>query len=162
MKDWSIDYQNEHEHIQLHDSNIEAFVRTILQSLQQENIPDSVQNISISFTDDDNIAALNSQYRDKDRPTDVLSFSLLEGEDEGPLFSLGDVIISLDTCLRQATDYDTTADQECARLLIHGILHLFGYDHENVPEEEVLRMQAKEDLLMTVFENDPYTFFTEE
>ena len=99
--------------------------------------------LSVTLVDDPTIAELNEQYRDKQGPTDVLSFSLVEGrfaELRGAL--LGDVIVSLDTAERQARRGRRSLDDEVLRLLIHGTLHLVGHDHE-VPEE-ARAMRAEE------------------
>lgn len=106
------------------------------------------RELSILVTDDREIQQLNNDYRGKDKPTDVLSFSLDEGEFS--LYSqghLGDIVISQETAVRQALEYEVSLMEEMQRLLIHGLLHLLGYDHENVPEEEVKRMEAKEEEL---------------
>ena len=87
--------------------------------------------ISILLVDDDQIKKLNKAYLNRNRPTDVIAFSQLEGA-----FShlntnnlLGDVVISLETAQRQAEEEQTTLKDEIIFLLIHGILHLLGYDH---------------------------------
>ena len=123
-------------------------------------IPDTISELSVLFTDDTAIRELNHTYRGKDRPTDVLSFSQLE--DESTLFSgesLGDIVISLERAREQASDYDNDFDQEISRLLIHGLLHLFGYDHENVSEAEIIRMQQEEDRLANKHLVAPGYFF---
>ena len=91
--------------------------------------------VSIVFTDDVSIHALNKKWRGKDKPTDVLSFSQMEGGPSGlisfgelnPL--LGDVVISTDTAQRQANAAGCSLEEEVIRLLVHGVLHLLGYDH---------------------------------
>ena len=99
--------------------------------------------LSIVLLDDRAIAALNARYRGQDRATDVLSFSLLEGENperSGKL--LGDVVVGLETAARQARRARRGLDQEIARLLIHGTLHLLGYDHQH--DEEAREMRREE------------------
>ncbi len=101
--------------------------------------------LSILLTSDFEIHQLNHDYRNKDKPTDVLSFALREGE--GREFAgdmLGDIVISLETAERQAADRGITLTDEVLRLLIHGTLHLLGYDHENVSRAEAKRMFDKE------------------
>lgn len=83
---------------------------------------------------------LNRQYRGKDKPTDVLSFPLA---DELQPFLLGEVVISVETAARQAQRRGHTLREELQTLLVHGILHLLGYDHE-VSRNEAIRMQKKE------------------
>jgi len=111
-----------------------------------EAVGHSSSELSLVLVDDEAIAQLNSSYRGKNEPTDVLSFSLLEGEQaayRGAL--LGDVVISLNTALRQAEQLGQSPDDELARLLIHGVLHLLGYDH--VEAAQARRMQAEEERL---------------
>src|SRR5690606_15544974 len=100
--------------------------------------------LSLALVDDAAIAALNERDRGRPGPTDVLSYSLLEGahsERRGAL--LGDVVISVDTAARQARAARRTLDDECLRLLVHGVLHLLGYDHER-GEGEARRRPAAE------------------
>ncbi len=100
--------------------------------------------LSISLVDDAAIAALNGRHRGRARATDVLAFSLLEGahaERRGAL--LGDVVIGLETAARQARARRRTLDDEVARLLVHGALHLVGFDHVKSAEARVMRAQER-------------------
>ena len=110
---------------------------------------DSSDNeLSILVTDDAAIRQLNQQYRDKDSATDVLSFPQFDEDDE-PGFSsnlLGDVVISIETAKRQAEEHDLSLEEELILLLIHGILHLLGYDHER-SSSEAEAMQEKSRML---------------
>ena len=93
--------------------------------------------LSVLITDDDFIRDLNRRYRDRDRPTDVLSFSLdapKRGNKEP--FALGDVVISIDTAARQATSRKRELQVEVTHLLAHGLLHLIGHDHGTAPEKQ--------------------------
>lgn len=105
--------------------------------------------LSIAFVGDAEIRELNRSYRSQDRPTDVLSFSLVEGECAD--FSsglLGDVVISIETARRQARSRHRSLNDEVTRLLIHGVLHLLGHDHEE--REEWRDMRAEERRLSAV------------
>ncbi len=107
----------------------------------------SDSELSILLVGDAEIAELNAAYRDKRRPTDVLSFSLLEGrhsDRRGAL--LGDVVISLETAERQARRGRRSLEDEVLRLLVHGVLHLLGHDHEE--DEEARAMRAEERRLL--------------
>jgi rRNA maturation RNase YbeY len=100
--------------------------------------------LSIAIVLDDEIAALNSEHRGERSATDVLSFSLLEGEhsdQRGKL--LGDVVIGIGTAARQARAAHRGLDAEVARLLIHGILHLIGWDHEESAEAKLMRAEER-------------------
>lgn len=101
--------------------------------------------VSVLFTDDAFISELNQQYRGVEGPTDVLSFALIDAEDEvdsvkvkGLPDVLGDVVISLETAGRQAKEEGKTLEQEIALLLVHGALHLLGYDHDEPEREAVM------------------------
>lgn len=110
--------------------------------------------LDMTLMSDDEIAKLNHDYRGKVGPTDVLSFPQLEGEtviDGEDDVHLGDVVISLDTAARQAADGGWTLEEEAARLLLHGLLHLLGFDHEHGGEAEV-RMKAEEARLVAVLQ----------
>ncbi len=100
--------------------------------------------LSIHLVDDEAIAALNATYRGPNRATDVLAFSLLEGEHSehrGRL--LGDVVIGIETAERQARAARRTLDDEVARLLVHGTLHLLGYDHAQRRDARVMRSEER-------------------
>lgn len=84
-------------------------------------------DITIVLTTDRAIRTLNRKYRGKDRPTDVLSFAIGDGLQQGEPF--GDVVISVESARRQAREYDAPLRTEMLRLLVHGTLHLCGYDH---------------------------------
>lgn len=106
------------------------------------------EELSILLTANSEIAELNWSYRKKKGATDVLSFSLRE-ESHGAVDSglLGDVVISVETAAEQALKQRLTLEQELLRLLIHGVLHLVGYDHERVTERKKRLMQRKEQQL---------------
>ena len=91
--------------------------------------------LSLVVVSDRTMRALNRRYRGVDRPTDVLSFSQREGPGRPPDGLLGDVVISLDTARRQAAARGERMEREGERLLIHGLLHLLGYDHERSAAE---------------------------
>lgn len=99
-------------------------------------------SLSLCLVDDRTIRRLNRLHRGKDRATDVLSFPLMEQDDGCAERLLGDVVISLETAARQARDYDATLADELKRLLIHGVLHVIGHDHER--RRDRARMEAEE------------------
>jgi len=105
--------------------------------------------ISILLVDDLQITEINRTYLHRNGPTDVISFSQIEGA-FSPLNNrlLGDVVISLETAQRQAEEENTSLQDEIAFLLIHGILHLLGYDHEG-SAKRAREMKAREKELMS-------------
>lgn len=98
------------------------------------------KTVSLILTDDAEIWSLNRQFRGVDRPTDVLSFPADEEE------YLGDIFISVDRLLAQAEEYGHSAEREFAFLLVHGLLHLMGYDHHD-PEKEQEMFTKQEEIL---------------
>ncbi|MEX2226731.1 MAG: rRNA maturation RNase YbeY [Dehalococcoidia bacterium] len=106
--------------------------------------------LSIVLAGDAMVQALNREYLGIDAPTDVLSFSQTEGDgfarpaEASP--HLGDVIISIDTARRQAEEYGLSLQDEVSHLLVHGILHLLGYDHEIADDER--NMRVREDAIL--------------
>lgn len=108
-------------------------------------------SVSITLVDDAAITDLNRDHRGLASPTDVLSFSQLEGEDmadlpEGEPLPLGDIVISLERCVSQAAEYGHTFERELGFLTAHGMLHLLGWDHQT-PEEEAAMMAKTEEIL---------------
>lgn len=105
------------------------------------NNKENQYEISLLITNDETIHLLNKEYRQKDRPTDVLSFPM---EDD---IMLGDIVISLDTAKNQAQEREIGLDREIAFLFIHGLLHLLGYDHETSAEDEKEMFALQEEIL---------------
>ena len=107
---------------------------------------------SILFTDDESVHALNLEWRDKDKPTNVLSFPMLERDEllsltgEGPPAMLGDIALALETCTREADEKNVSIEVHASHLLAPGLLHLAGHDHETSPEDadamETLEIKA--------------------
>lgn len=110
--------------------------------------------VSVVICDDAEIQTLNRTYRGMDFPTDVLSFSQLEGEDSFPrapddVRQLGDIVISYDRVRAQAEEYGHSEKRELAYLAVHGLLHVLGFDHESEAERLVMR-QAEETALVNI------------
>ena len=113
--------------------------------------------VSLVFADSEMVQQLNRDYRGVDRPTDVLAFYMLPQKEAGSFFALpldgvlrlGEVIISYPQAVEQATEQGHSVERELALLIVHGILHLLGYDHEQ-PEEEK-RMRGREEELLSKY-----------
>ncbi|MEJ5172618.1 MAG: rRNA maturation RNase YbeY [Hydrogenothermaceae bacterium] len=119
---------------------IKDITTEILKSLNLYNV-----EISITLTDDETVRQINRDWRGKDKPTDVLSFPM--DETVGYRYKvLGDVIISIPFAKRQAHQIGLTEREEILRLLIHGILHLLGYDHERSEEDERIMFEIQDKL----------------
>ncbi|MEM9734435.1 MAG: rRNA maturation RNase YbeY [Pseudomonadota bacterium] len=110
--------------------------------------------VSILFADDDFVQGLNSRYRGKDKPTNVLSFASNEGG--GPITPLlGDIVLAQQTIAREALDQNKSFDHHLTHLLVHGFLHLLGYDHETEGEAEAMEDKERQ-ILATLSIADPY------
>jgi len=101
------------------------------------------KELSVLFTNDKEIAALNQQYRFKPEPTNVLSFPMSEGEYLVTTDLLGDIVISIETTIKEAEKKEIPFINYLTQLLIHGLLHLIGYDHED-SEERAMAMEKEE------------------
>lgn len=101
--------------------------------------------LSLTITGDRGIRRVNREYLDRDHPTNVISFAMQEGEFAGLSPNLlGDVIVSADTAAREAELGGGTFFSRLVFLILHGILHLLGYDHERSGPQEARRMEARE------------------
>ncbi|MCR5505662.1 MAG: rRNA maturation RNase YbeY [Bacilli bacterium] len=101
--------------------------------------------VSVTFVDNTFIHQLNRDYRQINRPTDVISFAFLDGEDDRNdqlngtgIVCLGDIYISIDKAQEQAKEYGHSLNRELSFLFVHGLLHLLGYDHMTKEDEEVM------------------------
>ncbi|MCX8076963.1 MAG: rRNA maturation RNase YbeY [Aquificaceae bacterium] len=101
--------------------------------------------LNLYLTDDPTTRKLNREYRGKDKATDVLSFPF--GEQAGGYRLLGEIVLSLDTAERQARELGHGLEEEIKRLVVHGFVHLLGYDHERGEEEERVFREKEERLL---------------
>jgi rRNA maturation RNase YbeY len=141
--------------------------------------------LSLVLVSDRRMRALNRRYRKKDRPTDVLAFPIQRasltltlslqgrgkkivprprfggegaGEGEKPPMLLGDVVISMETAKRQASEFGHSLRDEVARLLVHGVLHLLGYDHERSERDASVMARRERAILRTINCNHPLPF----
>jgi probable rRNA maturation factor len=142
--------KNQQKIAKIHRRRIREIIKNIIQYLKV----DEKTEISILFTDDKFIKSLNKKYRGINKSTDVLTFNLEEGDlkfpelDENNL--LGDIIISVETAQRQANNLNHNLENELMILLIHGLLHLIGYDHEEDRDNKI--MQVKENEILDTFD----------
>jgi probable rRNA maturation factor len=120
-----------------------CFALKVLDEIKRDN-----WELSVLFCDDKTISSLNNQYRNKNEPTDILSFNLGETvkENDKTVFLPGDIVISLDTMKENALYFHTPEDEELRRLLIHGILHLDGMDHKTLEKDEPM-LALQEEIL---------------
>lgn len=155
---------NRQDKIEICDE-LQSIIERVVQScLDAEGIAGDPE-VSISITDNKEIHKLNRYYRNMDKPTDVLSFPLIDfsqniedGVEEGlrddyesyeEEFLLGDIVISAEKAMEQSIDYDHSFERELAFLVTHGMFHLLGYDHSTDEEEKIMR-QKEEQVLTTL------------
>jgi probable rRNA maturation factor len=152
---WQVHYRSEARAFRCNWPRLRALLQAILQELDaclpaERRAPETVRELSLLLCADATIQELNAQYRGKDKPTDVLSFSQLEG-DAAFASSLGDLVISLEVAQRQSKRYRLSLSEELLRLLVHGLLHLHGYDHEKVAPAKAQAMRRMERRIFTKF-----------
>lgn len=117
---------------------------------EQQDLPHDL-TIGLTFTGDEEIRAINNEYRGIDRATDVLSFPLYERDDEielleGELAPFGDIVLSVPHAQAQAAEYGHSVEREVCYLIVHGLMHLAGYDH--IEAEDKAEMRAEEEQLL--------------
>ena len=122
------------------------------QHLDEQLDPDC--EVSLLFTDDQQVQSLNAQYRQQDKPTNVLSFAAQEGGGPATLI-LGDIVLARQTIEREAGEQVKSKDDHLTHLVIHGFLHLLGYDHETEQEAEVME-SLETRILADLAIADPY------
>ncbi len=147
--------KNDQKLIEISASQRAMVKKAICASLDYEEI-DFLCEISVTFTDNEKIHALNKQYREKDAATDVLSFPLFEGGDieveveEDEAVALGDIVISLEKAKEQSHLFGHSFEREICFLAAHSVLHLLGYDHEESKEDEFYMNDSCEEILASL------------
>ncbi|HWK24413.1 MAG TPA: rRNA maturation RNase YbeY [Ureibacillus sp.] len=149
----NIDFLDETNEVK--EQHIELVEKLLQHAATYLNIEDGSE-VSITFVTNEKIHEINREYRDKDQPTDVISFALEElGEGEVEIVGiempriLGDIIISTDRTKEQAADFGHSFERELGFLAVHGFLHLLGYDHMTEEDEKV--MFGKQDEILSSF-----------
>lgn len=154
-----LDWSNEQQSLEIPENWIAKLEQLLQLAGEAEGIADG--EVSLTFTNDEEIHQLNLEYRGIDRPTDVLSFAMqedgkdeldiifeVESEDETDPISgmLGDIIISVETAKAQSEEYGHSLEREIGFLFVHGFLHLIGYDHQDDKSEA--EMTAKQEAIL--------------
>ncbi|KFZ40781.1 MULTISPECIES: rRNA maturation RNase YbeY [Thermoactinomyces] len=145
-----IDLQVETPLNEAEQESLSVILKALRAAARAENLPPA--DVAVTVVDNEQIHALNKEYRQVDRPTDVLSFPLWEpGEEwviseEEETVPLGDIVISYPKAKEQAEEYGHSLERELGFLAVHGFLHLLGYDHETAEEEKEM-FQRQEEIL---------------
>ncbi|WP_172249736.1 rRNA maturation RNase YbeY [Saccharibacillus deserti] len=156
-----LEWSNEQDRYEIEETLV-GQLRLLLETVgQTEQVPNG--EVALTFVDDEEIHRLNREFRDIDRPTDVLSFAMRESNGEEPDIvyqaqaqdepefeeMLGDIIISVPRAIAQSEDYGHSVERELGFLFVHGFLHLLGYDHQT-PEEEAEMIGKQEAALQKI------------
>lgn len=146
-------FQNRQKKVKITPAIRKLIREAVAEALAEENYPNAAE-VSVSFVDNEEIHALNLEYRGKDKPTDVLSFPMWEEDDDVGDFDpkngaamLGDIVISAEKAVAQAAEYGHSPEREFAFLAVHSTLHLLGYDHELSEKDEAYMKQRQENVL---------------
>jgi rRNA maturation RNase YbeY len=149
---WKIHLSTQSKALRIPPAEIRSLLSKILGCVEGEIAPKNVSEIHLLLVNDARMREINFEFRKKDKPTDVLSFPQFTpqemrgerpvGEEAGSY--VGDLVISTETTIKQAKRFKVSLKAEVTRLLVHGVLHLCGYDHEKVPAREAQRMRRRE------------------
>lgn len=134
----NVQFNNQQDEIKIEDEMLNLLKKVIKTAAELEGY--SGGEVSVAFINNNEIKKLNKKYRDKNEATDVLSFPIDEE-------MLGDIIISAERAAEQSKDYGHSLKRELAYLTVHGMLHLFGYDHHSPEEKD--EMRQKEERVLT-------------
>lgn len=151
----TIEVSNEQDKIEVTDALGDLVSRAAEAALLSEDV-DFDCELSLTYTDNEGIRALNNEYRGKDAATDVLSFPMFDtaAEDicavDGEPAVLGDIVISLERAAEQAEAYGHSFEREVAFLCVHSVLHLLGYDHERSEDEDKLMREKQRAVMRTL------------
>ena len=127
------------------DFKAEKIIKKICKKISKIEQVKGKHYLSIIIVDNNKIHEINKQYRDIDNPTDVISFAMIDGENELPQ-EMGDIFISYDKIIEQAENYGHSILREFSFLVSHGVHHLLGYDHMT-PEDEKVMFEKQENIL---------------
>ena len=152
MRKLHIDWSNEQSKYKIDFLLKYRLKKAIRTALQYENFTQDTI-VSVTFTDNEGIRALNREYREKDTATDVLSFPMYTMEEDDRPFpdmaaELGDIVLSLERAGEQAVEFGHSFQRETAFLTVHSVLHLLGYDHERSEEEEKEMFRRQEEIMV--------------
>ena len=139
------DIQNNQDKVEFTAELEDAINAVIDKAFEYEDV--EPRSVSVLITDNEEIHSLNAEYRQKDAPTDVLSFPLFDEFGNLDYYELGDIVISLERAKAQAEEYNHSLKREVAFLTAHSMLHLLGYDHENAEQEMYVKQEEILNLL---------------
>ena len=147
-----INFSNDQDEVKIPEEAVKLLKKGLQAVARLHKLPSKTE-VSVSLVNDEVIHVLNKEYRDIDRPTDVLSFALDEAEEPAEIGGpadhlLGDIVISAETAWRQGKEYGHGFNRELVYLGVHSLLHLLGYDHMNNNDKAVMREEEEKALQM--------------
>ncbi|HTU13468.1 MAG TPA: rRNA maturation RNase YbeY [Allosphingosinicella sp.] len=129
--------------------------RAVLAAVAHSGFPDLADTeVSVKFTSDEEVRALNAAWRGKDKATNVLSFPMADEPEGAPM--LGDIVLAAGVCRREAVEKNVAVETHAAHLVVHGALHLLGYDHETSDEDAEAMEEIERKALASLGIADPY------
>lgn len=129
--------------------------RAVLAAVSHSHFPDLADTeVSVKFTSDEEVRGLNGAWRGKDKATNVLSFPMADDPLNAPM--LGDIVLAHGVCAREAGDKDVAVETHATHLVVHGTLHLLGYDHETSDEDAEEMEEIERRALASIGIDDPY------
>ena len=131
-------------------------VRSALAHSRHAALAESDVEVSVRLTSDEEVRALNAEWRGKDKPTNVLSFPMAAEAELATAHLLGDIVLAHGVCSREAEEKGVTVETHAAHLMVHGMLHLLGYDHETSDEDAEEMEEAERRALASIGIADPY------
>jgi probable rRNA maturation factor len=134
----------------------ERAVRAAVAHSRHAGLAERDCEISVKFTSDDEVHALNANWREKDKPTNVLSFPMAEEDELETAPMLGDIVLAHGVCAAEAADKDVPVEAHATHLVVHGTLHLLGYDHETSDADAELMEETERKALAAIGIADPY------
>jgi rRNA maturation RNase YbeY len=154
---WKIHISKESAKLRISSAKIRSIAKSVLELSESEIAISAVNELHILLINDARMREINFEFRAKDKATDVLSFPQYQpNEINGkkklrapPASYLGDLVISTETTISQAKRFGVSVSAELTRLIIHGVLHLIGYDHEKVPPAKAQKMRRRERQIMS-------------
>ncbi|MDQ8758309.1 rRNA maturation RNase YbeY [Sphingosinicella sp. LHD-64] len=131
-------------------------VRAAVAHSRHAALSDGDAEVSVKFTSDEEVHALNAEWREKDKPTNVLSFPMVEEHELATAPMLGDIVLAHGVCTAEASARNLPIESHAAHLVVHGMLHLLGYDHETSDEDAEEMEEAERRALASIGIADPY------
>ena len=138
------------------ESLADRAVRAAVAHSRHAGLADAACEVSVKFTSDEEVRGLNAAWRGKDKATNVLSFPMADENQLETAHMLGDIVLAYGVCAAESADRDVAIEIHATHLVVHGMLHLLGYDHETNDADAALMEQTEREALASIGIADPY------